>query len=184
MSRRSAFVLVALLSTALALDAQPAPQARTAVVIRNVTLVDGTGHAPLANVTVVVDGQRIARVTTETVTPPANAQVVEGRGKFLMPGLIDVHVHLAGGGNRASTQPITPQQEQTGTMALHSFLYAGVTTVFDAGNQGSFVFALREKERAGAIVSPRIFATGGTAFGDISMRSSLASLALSIIAVL
>ena len=46
--------------------------------------------------------------------------------------------------------------------ALHTYLYAGVTTVFDAGTQGSFIFALREKARTGAIVSPRILATGGT----------------------
>ena len=64
-----------------------------------------------------------------------------------MPGLIDVHVHLRGGGNRASEQPMTPEQERTGVRALHTFLYAGVTTVFDAGNQGSFIFALREKAR-------------------------------------
>ena len=76
--------------------------------------------------------------------------MIDGRGKFLMPGLIDVHVHLNGGSRqRQHESDVTPQQERTGTRALHSFLYAGVTTIFDAGNQGSFIFALREKERAG-----------------------------------
>jgi hypothetical protein len=88
--------------------------------------------------------------------------VLEGRGKFLIPGLIDVHVHLTGGRGNGNTQPITPQQEAVGRAALHSFLYAGVTTIFDAGNQGTFIFALRDRERAGTLVSPRIFATGGT----------------------
>ena len=46
--------------------------------------------------------------------------------------------------------------------ALHGYLYAGVTTVFDAGNRPDFIFHLRERERAGRLVSPRIFATGGT----------------------
>jgi imidazolonepropionase-like amidohydrolase len=136
--------------------------AAPSLVIRGATLIDGTGRAPVTNATVVVEGARITQVTAQPVTPPAGAQVIDGRGKFLIPGLIDVHVHLNGGGNRASTQPITPQQELTGTRALHTFLYAGVTTIFDAGNQGSFIFALRDKARADAIVSPRIFATGGT----------------------
>jgi imidazolonepropionase-like amidohydrolase len=143
-----------------------APSARQAaapaLVIRGVTLVDGTGRPALPNATVVAQGARIAQVTAEPVTLPAGAQVIDGRGKFLIPGLIDVHVHLRGGSGNGNTQPMTPQQEQTGLSALHSFLYCGVTTIFDAGNQASFIFALREKERAGAIVSPRIFATGGT----------------------
>ena len=137
-------------------------QPASALVIRNVTLIDGTGRPALQNANVVVEGARITQVTTQAVTPPAGAQVIEGRGKFLIPGLIDVHVHLRGGSGNGNTQPMTPQQEQTGLSALHSFLYCGVTTIFDAGNQASFIFALREKERAGAIVSPRIFATGGT----------------------
>lgn len=139
-----------------------AQQAPVALVIRGVTLIDGTGRAPVANATVVVEAGRITQVTSQAVTPPAGAQVIDGKGKFLIPGLIDVHIHLRGGGNRASEQPITPEQERNGVRALHTYLYAGVTTVFDAGNQGSFIFALREKARAGAIVSPRILATGGT----------------------
>jgi imidazolonepropionase-like amidohydrolase len=151
----------------LATLAWPAPEAAqqspSALIIRNVTVIDGHGGAPLANATVVVEGTRITYVGTGVAATPSGAQVIDGRGKFVMPGLIDVHVHLAGGsGNRANTTPITPQQELTGVRALHTYLYAGVTTVFDAGNQGTYIFGLREKSRAGAIVSPRIFATGGT----------------------
>ena len=140
----------------------PRAQAASALVIRNVTLIDGTGRPAVQNATVVVEGARITQVTTQAMTPPAGAQVVDGRGKFLIPGLIDVHVHLRGGSGNGNTQPMTPQQEKTGITALHSFLYCGVTTIFDAGNQTSFIFALRQKERADEIVSPRIFATGGT----------------------
>jgi len=139
-----------------------AQQAQTSLAIRGVTLIDGTGRAPVTDVTVVVEGARITQVTTQPVTLPPGTQVIDGRGQFLMPGLIDVHTHLRGGGNRASDAPITPEQERNGVRALHTFLYAGVTTIFDAGNQGSFIFALREKAKAGGIVSPRILATGGT----------------------
>jgi imidazolonepropionase-like amidohydrolase len=156
--------LTLLLLATVAWPVHPAAQQPpSSLVIRGVTLIDGNGHAPLASATVVVEGTRITQVGTASVTTPPGAQVIDGRGKFLIPGLIDVHVHLAGGsGNRANTQPITPQQELAGVRALHTFLYAGVTTIFDAGNQGTFIFALRDKSRAGTIVSPRIFATGGT----------------------
>jgi len=167
MTHRLSSALIAVVGAAV-LAASPAaqqaaPPAATPLVIRGVTLIDGTGRAAIPNATVVVDNTRITQVTTQTVTPPAGAQVIDGRGRFLMPGLIDVHVHVSGGGgNRPSTPPLSPQQERAGTKALHSFLYAGVTSIFDAGNNSTFIFGLRDKERAGTIDSPRIFASGGT----------------------
>ena len=155
-------LLLALAATATSLPRAQTQQANSTLTIRNVTLIDGTGRPAIPNATVVVEGARITQVTTQPVTAPAGAQIIDGRGKFLIPGLIDVHVHLRGGSGNGNTQPMTPQQEKTGVSALHSFLYCGVTTIFDAGNQASFIFALRQKERDDAIVSPRIFATGGT----------------------
>ena len=154
---------IAVVSIAVSFSTSPsAKQTAPPLVIRGVTLIDGTGRAPMLNATVIIEGHRITQVTTQAINPPAGAQIIDGRGKYLIPGLIDVHVHLRGGGNRASTQPMTPEQERNGIRALHTYLYAGVTTIFDAGNQASFIFALREKEQANAIISPRIFATGGT----------------------
>jgi len=142
--------------------ATPPSAAPAALLIRGVTLIDGTGRPALPNASVLVEGNRITRVTDQSITPPAGAQIIEGRGKFLIPGLIDVHVHLAGGGNPDGNAPVTPQQERTGQLALNSFLYAGVTTIFDARNQEPFIFGFRARERSGAIVSPRIYATGGS----------------------
>jgi imidazolonepropionase-like amidohydrolase len=128
------------------------------IAITGVTLVDGTGRVPVPGATVVIEGNRITAVGT-TVQAPAGARVINGSGKFLMPGLIDAHIHLRGGrgGNRPAAE-----QEREAIRALHGYLYAGVTTVFDAGNRPDFIMGLRAKEQSGAIVSPRIFATGGT----------------------
>ena len=150
------------LVVAASLAAPAAQQVSPPLAITDVTVIDGTGRPASPGMTVIVQSGRITRIERAGASVPAGAQVIDGRGKFLIPGLIDVHVHLRGGGSRASEQPITAAQEQDGVRALHTFLYAGVTTIFDAGNQGSFIFALREKARTGAIVSPRIFATGGT----------------------
>jgi len=133
-------------------------QGGTTIAIRNVTLVDGTGRAPVPGTTVVIEGNRITAVGT-TVQPPAGARVIDGTGKFLMPGMIDAHIHLRGG--RGGNRP-PAEQEREAVRALHGYLYAGVTTVYDAGNQSEFIMGLRAKEQGGAIVSPRILATGGT----------------------
>lgn len=138
-----------------------AQESGSTIVIRNATLIDGTGRAALHGATVIVRGNRIAQVTTQAVDVAPGATVIDATGKYLLPGLIDVHIHLQGGG-RDNADEVTPSQERTGIRALHSYLYAGVTTVFDAGNRLAFIFDLRAKERAGEIVSPRIFATGGT----------------------
>lgn len=154
--------MAAAAATALVSFAPVAGQSSNTLVIRGATLIDGTGRAPVAGATVVVEGNRITKVTTETVATPPGAQVIDGKGRFLIPGLMDVHVHLRGAGGRGANEPVTPEQERTGIRALHSYIYAGVTTIFDAGNRPDFIFGLRAKERAGAIVGPRIFATGGT----------------------
>jgi imidazolonepropionase-like amidohydrolase len=133
-------------------------QGGSVIAIRGVTLIDGTGRAPLAGATVVIEGNRIRDVGTTAPAPPG-ARIIDGSGKFLIPGMIDAHIHLRGG--RGGSQPAA-EQEREGVRALHSYLYAGVTTVFDAGNRSDFILGLRAKEQSGAIVSPRIFATGGT----------------------
>jgi imidazolonepropionase-like amidohydrolase len=128
------------------------------ILIRGVTLIDGNGGPPLGGASVLIQGDRITAVGLNLQTP-AGARVIDGTGKFLIPGMIDAHIHLRGGrgGNRPAAE-----QEREAVRALHSYLYAGVTTVFDAGNRPDFIMGLRAKEQAGSIVSPRIFATGGT----------------------
>jgi imidazolonepropionase-like amidohydrolase len=135
---------------------------QSGIAIRGVTVIDGTGRAPIANATVVLEGNRIRDVGVN-LQAPAGARIVDGSGKFLIPGLIDAHVHLRGGGGpgRRGGGPVTAEQEREGIRALHSYLYAGVTTIFDAGNRSDFIMGLRAKERADSIVSPRILATGG-----------------------
>ena len=64
------------------------------VAITNVTIIDGTGAAPQTKMTVLVQGGKITviRKTTGT-TIPAGATVINGKGKYLLPGFIDSNVH-------------------------------------------------------------------------------------------
>ena len=137
------------------------PVRAESVVIEHVTLIDGT-HAPQADMTVAVDGERIATVTPAALAHGLNGRRIDARGKYLIPGLMDVHIHLRGGfepGPTPDSEPLPPNRQE-GVEALASFLYAGVTTVVDVGNRPEHILPLRSDERSGRILSPRIFATG------------------------
>ena len=131
------------------------------VVIEHVTLLDGT-HAPQADMTVATEGERIATVIPSALAHDLKGRRIDGRGRYLIPGLMDVHIHLRGGFEPGATPDAAPgpPNRREGVEALASFLYAGVTTVLDVGNRPEHILPLRADERAGRILAPRILATG------------------------
>jgi imidazolonepropionase-like amidohydrolase len=132
------------------------------VVIEHVTVIDGLGHAPQPDMTVAVDGNRITTVMPSSLARNVKGKHIDGKGKYLMPGLMDIHIHLRGGVDLTAKVGDTsaPPNRQQGVEALASYLYSGVTTIFDCGNRAEHILGLRADERAGRILSPRIFATG------------------------
>ena len=148
-------------AAALALLLATAAAQADGVLIEHVTLIDGT-HAPQPDMTVAVEGERIASVTPSALARGLKGRHIDGRGKYLIPGLMDVHIHLRGGFDPTPTPAAEPgpPNRQEGVEALASFLYAGVTTVLDVGNRPEHILPLRADERAGRILAPRIFATG------------------------
>jgi len=154
---RTAALAVAATAMFAPVAAHPAQaiQAPTDLVIEDVTLIDGTGHPAVEHAWVLVEGDRIARVSRTRIDAPSGARRIDGRGRFLIPGLMDMHIHLTG-----ARGPGGPD-EDAARAALDGFLYSGFTSVYDAGNDPDFIFDIRARERAGEIVSPRIFASGG-----------------------
>ena len=132
------------------------------LLIENVTLLDGTGAPAVAGAWVAVEDGRITAIDNAPLEAPEGAVTLNGEGRYLMPGMVDMHIHLRGG---VRTPPEGLQERANdfgeGIQALHGYLYSGVTTVYDAGNNPDFILTLREQERAGEIEGPRIFATGG-----------------------
>jgi imidazolonepropionase-like amidohydrolase len=134
------------------------------LVIENVALVDGRGGPAQPDMTVVIDGNRFVQVGPSSLVKAPAGRRIDGRGRWLMPGLMDMHVHLRGG--TEITQDGLRKvaiDRQVGVAALHSYLYSGVTSIYDAGNIPDYIFELREAERSGKLAAPRIFATGGIA---------------------
>ena len=130
------------------------------LLIENVTLIDGTGRPPVAGVSVLIDGDRIKQISRNSIDSPSKTRRIDGTGQYLIPGLMDMHIHLRGGVEVTPEGLKTSHDRAKGIRALHSYLYAGVTSIYDAGNDSDYILKLREDERGGDIVSPRIFATG------------------------
>lgn len=149
--------ILALTTVLLAATTLPHAAAAEAYAIEHVTLIDGTGRAPQPDMTVSVDDGRIVAVQASAVAGQPKGRRIDGRGKWLIPGLMDVHIHLQGGVKDVED---AAGARAAATQALASFLYAGVTTVYDAGNRAEVILPLRAEERAGKIMSPHIFATG------------------------
>jgi len=87
---------------------------------------------------------------------PAGAYVVDGKGKTVIPGLVDVHWHGPFG-----SDGIVPQHN----WVTYASLAYGVTTLHDPSNDTDTVFAASELARAGMITAPRIFSTGTILYG-------------------
>lgn len=152
---RTLIVAVALSLAAVTANAQ-------SLLIEDVTLIDGTGSPPIEGAWILVEGNTIAQVSRQPIEA-SGAQRIDGNGKYVIPGLMDVHVHLRGGrGMSADGSRQRTASFQEGLGALHSYIYSGVTTIYDSGNNPDFILELRRQERAGEIAAPRIFATGGT----------------------
>ena len=133
------------------------------LLVENVSLLDGTGGPAVAGMWVAVEDGRVSAVDNAPLEAPDGAVILNGEGRYLMPGLVDMHIHLRGGVRtppEGLQEPPSPDFEE-GIQALHGYLYSGFTMIYDAGNDPDFILTLREQERTGEIESPRIFATGG-----------------------
>lgn len=128
------------------------------MILRNVRVFDGVRERTTDNADVLVEGSHIVAVSTSPVAGDASEGVIEidGRGRFLMPGLTDAHVHLMGNANSM----LDFVQGPTGTLYGNTIaeakrmLLRGFTTVRDMGGDLAPVKGLIDR---GTFEGPRIF---------------------------
>jgi imidazolonepropionase-like amidohydrolase len=131
------------LSLLLLLQAVPTPPT---VAITRVTVIDGTDPAPRPDQTVVVRGRHIVAVGPASATPvPRGSRVLDGRGRFLIPGLWDMHVHTDVPGGRE---------------VLRLYVMNGVLSVRDMAGTWAQLTGWRREIAAGTLAGPRILASG------------------------
>ncbi|WP_170006172.1 metal-dependent hydrolase family protein [Bacillus fonticola] len=147
--------------------------------IKNGTLIDGNGGQPIVDAAVLVNGNRIETVgkVGEMQVPDENVTVVDAQGGFILPGLIDTHVHLMFEIGKLEERLMTPFSLKfyQAMQYMERTLNAGVTTVRDAGGADAGVRqAVENKMVQGPRMQISITAlttTGG--HGDSWMRSGV-----------
>lgn len=139
--------------------------------IRNVTVIDGLGNKPQKNRDLLVRDGRIARIARGgSITAPEGARVIEGEGHSVLPGLIDLHVHFDGVDRFASSLVEDPRLMSDAyryKTYLYGFLYAGVTTVLDAGTEPILGVGLKRLIADDYVMGPRYFWSGPVYEGGI-----------------
>ncbi len=124
---------------------------QSTLAVTHVTLIDATGSAPQSDMTVLIADHRIAAIGPSRVTSiPRNAEILDATGKFLIPGLADMHVHLTG-----SSEPAGSRE-----FILPLLLANGVTTVRDMGGYLESLIPLRHDIEQGKRLGPQIFFAG------------------------
>lgn len=156
MNGRVVGVIVLAIAMSSAVDA--------ATLIHAGRVIDGIANQPMSERTIVVDGGRIVAIESGYRAPAVGDRVVDLRNSTLMPGLMDMHVHITSEYSRTSEldrfKKDGPDVALDGAMFAERTLQAGFTTVRDLGDGFRASIALRNAINAGKLVGPRIFAAG------------------------
>lgn len=141
---------------------RPSPATAARIVLRGGRIFDAVSGR-IRQGTVVIDGNSIAAVLPPGVeTWPADAEVIDVAGKTVMPGLIDIHVHLT------YPDPDTPIDQHAsegsgvlrGARNLRHYLESGFTAVRDVNGVSNAPYLLGDWSAANAIPAPRVFTAG------------------------
>jgi imidazolonepropionase-like amidohydrolase len=133
------------------------------ILLKNLTLIDGTGRAPQENAVVVIRNGKILYAGASSGWSGTQEEVItlDLGGQYTLPGLIDTHVHLAGSGEADSQFRSEP-----GAMALKMLsnaqknLAAGITTLRDLGGWNEVEFVVRDWIRRREFAGPRMSLAG------------------------
>ncbi len=149
-------LVVAALGAAVFMFADADQLSARVLAIEHADLIDGTGGDLRTDTTIVIIGSKIAQVGPATqIAVPAGAKIIHARGMVVMPGLADMHVHLASAWDGKSPDLAHYRNY------LNALLYAGVTTILDTGNFQDFILRVRGETASGKIPGPRVFCVGG-----------------------
>jgi hypothetical protein len=133
------------------------------IAFKNVTVIDATGSPAKSNMIIVISGDRISAIEEVGKTEiPENIQIVNAAGKYLIPGLWDMHVHIARNDMYFRSRDIF----------FTLFIANGITGVRDCAGELDVLKEWREEIESGRLIGPRIVAAGPALDGPDSKRLS------------
>jgi imidazolonepropionase-like amidohydrolase len=118
------------------------------------TLIDGTGSPPIEGASITIERDIIGSIGKKTGI--TYDDVIKADGKFILPGLIDAHVHVGGSGGVGSPEEFSRVES---IKRLYGYLLNGVTSVRSCTARQQ-LFEFREMEKKGELISPRLFISG------------------------
>lgn len=166
MNRFAWAAAAAILSTALPLAAQTAPEGPKVTFIHAGTLLARPGESPRGPSTIIIRGDKIAELRDGYAEAEPGARVVDLKDRFVMPGLVDMHVHLWGIGGDPVADRMTDLNRDDVDDMLYAIanarvtLEAGFTTVRDLGGDARGMRALRQGVETGVIAGPTVVNAG------------------------
>src|SRR5580658_2419123 len=156
MKNAAARILSAIAMFAAALFSSAAPE--ESLVFTHANLIDATGTPAQRDTTVIIAGQRIVSIEkSATAKIPANAHVIDSRGRYLIPGLWDMHVHEIFGDWIPEDEKITPLL----------FVANGITGVRDMGGDLQPLKKWRARAASGQMIAPRMVISGPMLDGPV-----------------
>lgn len=140
-----------------------APSAAETIVIKAAAMVDVEKGVLVANPLIIVTDGTIRSIDTGTAPLPEDSQIIDLGDRIVMPGLIDMHVHLMGKATDQGYRRLVISHERaaiTGVMNARTTLMAGFTTVRNVGAPSFSDVALRDAIADGDVPGPRMFVAG------------------------
>lgn len=154
-------LVLALASIAYAAEKPGKPEEPLTALV-GATLIDGTGAAPVPNVTVLIQGSKIKAVgPAAAVKVPAGTKAIDVKGRFILPGFIDCHTHITT--ESTDLEPYTDTRSLATLRALqlmNRYLRSGVTAIRDAGSPIESMTALQRAAGSGYTDTIRLFPCG------------------------
>ncbi len=135
------------------------------LVLTGATLIDGTGAAPMPDAALQIQGERIAWVGPASDLPAAahGLPTRDVSGKWLIPGLIDAHVHISWNGRESVMDLVKRDRDLLlleAVQTVRRILQSGTTTIRDIGGQHHIEMSIRKGIQAGWFVGPRMRVSG------------------------
>jgi imidazolonepropionase-like amidohydrolase/Tol biopolymer transport system component len=125
------------------------------IAITNARIITMKGDEVIQKGTVIIENNKISAVGAN-ISVPDDAKIIDGTGKTIMPGIVDVHAHL-----RASSDGVSPQQD----WSYYANLAFGVTASHDPSANTEMIFSQAEMVKSGVMTGPRVYSTGTILYG-------------------
>src|ERR1700722_3471810 len=143
--------LIIAVSLCLGLTASQAQTTLDTYALTGVTLIDANHIPGLPHQTVIIQKGKIEKIFPDNTQPlPDSVSIIRAIGKYLIPGLIDTHVHMA-------TDPSGTDNRPNTLRVLEQMLRSGITTVRDMAGDARILAGLSRDARTGDITSPDIY---------------------------